>query len=536
MGSSLPELVVAAQAGGRDAFNELVRRFQDMAVGFAFARLRDRALAEDSAQEAFLDAYRVLDQLREPAAFPAWFRRILLKQIDRIQRVKARPPSLEQAAALAACGEATTATGADPLDQLTARAQSARVLAEVLALPEALRTSVVLFYVGGHTVEEIANFTEEPSGTIKRRLHDARGKLQERMLNMIEESLEGLRPSASDAFVQRVSALLQAVAQGDKSEVLRLVADEPAVVGATGKHPIWGGEPHPLQVAAELGKTELVALLLERGADPDARSPGYDWSPLQLAVHKGHRETASALMAHGATVDLCSAAGLGDALRAQEITRRDPSAAKARGPNGTTPLHFAASVEVARILLEAGADPLALDGSGNPPHQMLVGFAQRREVARYVLCVSGAEPELSFLVADGDLDAVANRLAVSPSSLEQYGREFDGAARLSRGALPLHVAVLHGQLAVARLLLERGALVDSRTRDGQTALHLAAGAGQVALVELLLERGADAATVDAQHGSTPLGWAEFHHARLGGPDSCLVVAALLRTRVAPPPT
>jgi len=46
----------------------------------------DSGLAQDVAQEAFIDAYLSLGKLREPAAFPGWFRRIVLKQIDRVQR------------------------------------------------------------------------------------------------------------------------------------------------------------------------------------------------------------------------------------------------------------------------------------------------------------------------------------------------------------------------------------------------------------------------------------------------------------------
>lgn len=61
-----------------------------MAVGDSSTRLRDRQLAEDAAQEAFVTAYFAFASLREPAAFPGWFRRIVIKQIDRIQR-KHRP-------------------------------------------------------------------------------------------------------------------------------------------------------------------------------------------------------------------------------------------------------------------------------------------------------------------------------------------------------------------------------------------------------------------------------------------------------------
>ena len=54
----------------REAFGEIVIRFQDMAFGCAFAVLGDAYLAQDTAQEAFVVAWQKLAQLREPAAFP----------------------------------------------------------------------------------------------------------------------------------------------------------------------------------------------------------------------------------------------------------------------------------------------------------------------------------------------------------------------------------------------------------------------------------------------------------------------------------
>ena len=73
-------------AARREAFGELVIRFQDMAFGCAFAVLGDAYLAQDTAQEAFVVAWQKLAQLREPAAFPGWFKRIVLTQCNRLLR------------------------------------------------------------------------------------------------------------------------------------------------------------------------------------------------------------------------------------------------------------------------------------------------------------------------------------------------------------------------------------------------------------------------------------------------------------------
>ena len=83
---ALDDVVIRARDGDADAFAIVVRRFQDMAVGYGYSMLHDFQLAEDAAQEAFFEAYRTLPKLREPAAFAGWFRRIVFKQCDRITR------------------------------------------------------------------------------------------------------------------------------------------------------------------------------------------------------------------------------------------------------------------------------------------------------------------------------------------------------------------------------------------------------------------------------------------------------------------
>ena len=66
----LASLVVRARAGDLKAYGQVVRRFQDMAYGYAYSLLGDFHLAEDAAQEAFVQAYRDLGKLAIPAAFP----------------------------------------------------------------------------------------------------------------------------------------------------------------------------------------------------------------------------------------------------------------------------------------------------------------------------------------------------------------------------------------------------------------------------------------------------------------------------------
>ncbi len=182
----LRSLVERARAGDVDAYAEIVRRFQDMAYGYAYSILGDFHLAQDAAQEAFVRAYRDLAKLREPAAFPGWFRRIVFKYCDRIRRRRPRA-----AMSLDATPGDVPSNAAGPVEAAQRRELRRSVLAAIRALPQHQRTVTTLFYIDGYTVGDIADFLETPAGTVKRRLHDSRKQLKERMMAMVADELKG---------------------------------------------------------------------------------------------------------------------------------------------------------------------------------------------------------------------------------------------------------------------------------------------------------------------------------------------------------
>ena len=82
----LTALIAKTQAGDQDAYVEIIRRFQDMAAGYAYSVLGDFHLAQDAAQEAFIEAYRDLARVYGAEVFSAWLRKIVYKRCDRILR------------------------------------------------------------------------------------------------------------------------------------------------------------------------------------------------------------------------------------------------------------------------------------------------------------------------------------------------------------------------------------------------------------------------------------------------------------------
>jgi len=143
----LTDIVRAAQDGDKDAFGAIVKRFQDMAYGRAYAWLMDHGKAEDAAQDAFVDAYLHLHQLRDSAAFPGWFGRIITKHADR-QRRAARPiVQLDDMPHL-------KSSGPDPFELLYGSEMAEIVKAKVNSLSEDHREAISLFHLKGHSQNE----------------------------------------------------------------------------------------------------------------------------------------------------------------------------------------------------------------------------------------------------------------------------------------------------------------------------------------------------------------------------------------------
>ena len=171
----LATMVVRAQGGDLAAYGAVVQRCQGMAISSAYSRLRDQHLAEDVAQEAFVRAYRDLSDLRNPAAFPGWLKRIVFKYCDRATRGK----KLQTIGIEFAAEVRSPAPGPD--DELHRKELRERVLGAIEALPDNQRTTTQLFYVDGYSQKEVAEFMKVPVTTVKKRLYEARKRMKASM-------------------------------------------------------------------------------------------------------------------------------------------------------------------------------------------------------------------------------------------------------------------------------------------------------------------------------------------------------------------
>lgn len=315
---------------------------------------------------------------------------------------------------------------------------------------------------------------------------------------------------AVPAWASDYDDLVAAIKAGDaaRSEALLEAGVPPGVAGAENQSP-------PLVIAVVLKHHGIAKALLDRGADPDARHATYHKATsLMLAVNNRDIEMAKLLLAAGANPNLTDQSG-DSAL------------------NWAT---FYGDEAMAGLLLSHGIDATlyghgnALDVAMRRGHQALVEryvdyLGRRRpvsprDVALFDAVAAGDADRLRAALAGGaDVNArdgtgrTALGLAARRGDVAMAGMLLDAGARIDEGDpigfTPLMEAARDGKVEAATLLLDRGADVRRRAAANGlelTALHLATAGGHRALVELLVRRGADIDARDIEL-ATPLLWA-----------------------------
>jgi RNA polymerase sigma-70 factor (ECF subfamily) len=171
----LIQLVQRAQAGDRSAYGQLVEQFQSQVYALALAWMHDVAEAQELSQEVFLRALVKLRQLRAPECFAAWLQRLARRLA--YNRRRRRLPATASNDLL----PQLPAADRGPLEELL-RAEVRDAIREGLHhLRAADREVLLAFYFEGHSVQHISQKLGVPVGTVKRRLHVARHRLQRQL-------------------------------------------------------------------------------------------------------------------------------------------------------------------------------------------------------------------------------------------------------------------------------------------------------------------------------------------------------------------
>jgi RNA polymerase sigma-70 factor, ECF subfamily len=164
-------------SGDLDAFEGIVQRWQRRLVTLAWRFCRDRALAEDMAQEAFLKAFRSLASFRGESAFSTWLTAIALNTYRSRLRTEGQPLlSLDPAR--------TFSIEVGALRSLIDRQNAERVRKAVLTLPAQYREAILLYYFEEKSVTDAAGVLGIAEGTLKARLHRGRELLRHKCRNL----------------------------------------------------------------------------------------------------------------------------------------------------------------------------------------------------------------------------------------------------------------------------------------------------------------------------------------------------------------
>ena len=353
--------------------------------------------------------------------------------------------------------------------------------------------------------------------------------------------------------------VLAAARDGDVAKLSALLAEHPDKLHVRSKPYDWP----LLHEAAKARQLAMVDYLLTRGLDVNARERGDNTYAMHWAAANGdlaivrrladaggdvvgagddhqlevigwascwegtdddaHRAVVDFLISRGARHHIFSAISLNLAGEIRRMVAEHPAVLNrrlSRNENHGTPVHFAVwrdRPEMLALLLELGADPLAVDGMGQPSALLAMRSGPDRPVmeriremlrGELVSAERGHRPprvgmiDVVAVLTLGDYDTAARLVRGSPGLLSSRGP--------ANGAL--HLMAKRNEKEAAAWLIDHGADPNALWAhwDAEvTPLHLAVMANHSDMARLLLSRGADPRIHDSRHDSDAIGWAEF---------------------------
>jgi ankyrin repeat protein len=348
--------------------------------------------------------------------------------------------------------------------------------------------------------------------------------------------------AARDGDVSRLTSLLDLYPdklsirmKPYESTLLHLAAQHPRVIelliarGMDVNARESGDNTYAMHWAAAAGQLDVVRMLTEAGGDVIGRGDDHQLEVIGWATcwdggdDPTHRAVAEFLIGHGAHHHIFSAIALNlvdEVLRIVAAERNALNRRMSRNENNQLPLHFAVRKnrpEMVSLLIELGADPLGVDGSGYPAAAYAIYPDVDRPVMEAISTMTSAEmlsaqrahrePQL------GMIDLLA-ALALRDWETAQYiwngSGDTDNHGDVNAGAL--HIMAKRGDRESVAWLLQRGANPNTRWAHWDsdvTPMHLAVFASHTDVVRVLLAQGADPSIRDTKHDGSSVDWAEF---------------------------
>lgn len=191
------DLVSRATAKDKEAYRQLVERYQSRAISIAYGILKNREDAEDVVQESFVKAYLSLPNFKGDSSFYTWLYRIVYNMSIDVKRKSARTSRYEsdiEERELEHSMEGAAQSQDGPDEELIRKEKLRCIDKAMREISEEHRTVIMLREVDGLDYQEIADVTGVSKGTIMSRLHYARKKLQQVLERLFanELSSEGI--------------------------------------------------------------------------------------------------------------------------------------------------------------------------------------------------------------------------------------------------------------------------------------------------------------------------------------------------------
>ncbi|MBP9804917.1 MAG: RNA polymerase sigma factor RpoE [Candidatus Accumulibacter sp.] len=187
-------LVERAQAGDKHAFELLVVKYQRKVARLLSRFIRDPSEVEDVAQEALIKAYRALPAFRGDSAFYTWLYRIAVNTAKNhlVARGRRAPTSTEfdaeEAEGFEDAGQLRDIHTPESL--LQSKQTGETINAAMEALPDELRSAIVLREIEGLSYEEIAEAMSCPIGTVRSRIFRAREAVAEKLRPLLDTAVD----------------------------------------------------------------------------------------------------------------------------------------------------------------------------------------------------------------------------------------------------------------------------------------------------------------------------------------------------------
>ena len=177
------ELVAAGLRGDESAYGELVRRYSNIVVGFAFNRVSDFQLAEDLAQETFVKAYESLGSLNAPEKFGSWL--LVIARHTCMDWLRASKDVVSLDGLRDSGHEPVSGSGRENFDRLSDEEVDARILTEVQTLREDYRDIIVMKHIQQLSYKQIGELLGMSVSAVGEKLSRVRQILRKRLTGTI---------------------------------------------------------------------------------------------------------------------------------------------------------------------------------------------------------------------------------------------------------------------------------------------------------------------------------------------------------------